>query len=871
MEKKLFIEINKKADFHSAVMTTFSFDFHHFESQVLKLLKKNGVTNVSLFADSNMLDECIGLATGHLKSLGTSYSINGVPSRGAFHSKLTLLASEKAVLLLQGSGNITSGGHGKNHELFNSFYATLDDQTQLPLILEAWEYIKFITAGVKGFSSDKLEWITTNCPLLQKKNNQKHLLHKIDDDFEASLLYNETSGIWQQLKANISAESVTKITVISPFYDENGSLLLKMSDYFNNCPIEVYLQEGKGIHPFKMEKRKNISFYDWDNTQRAKSTFKTYKRKLHAKIVLFETAVESYLLLGSANATTAAFGTDTSRGNNDEFSVLLKIRNRNIEEELEIIGTKTKIEPRERKTITEPEGTEVASVLSSPIIKIMGADREGKNITLHIQNYKAYKDVIAMIYDFWGAIIEQKTIKLSDDKIKIELSSGANNNSVAYITFFDTNNNCIANKQLINNVQQLWNTNPSPENRKIMRLTSLIENGQGNLFEIIDYFNTIHSNRNTESTTVTNASGTNYPKAEETTEAEVNYTYEEALSLNRNNSEHARILKQHHTIKIWDAIEKYLRELTREAEEENMDDEEQEETEATKSRERKDSNSTDKTEELNSVKVLEKRRNEICKFLFNYAIALLKAEEKENNTIGLIDLAMFLIVIKQLHEVTHRTFSLKIESEKPLENNFIYDVHGKVSNLDSFTGAVLNLIGLFSLVGLGSTFEIPEDEYTAKKLEHYKNISCITSLFSLAIVKCNYKNESRFNDWVDITALNVMKFLNVPTTNYQTVVDELIKTSNIKTINGDDLKHVINYWMDTFLSKKLPKNYIEVENVGFCLIKKHIPSYENPKFLRLVRPGFEYNEDNHDFIINTLFDLKTNDWFNSNPRKVDEL
>ena len=151
MERNLFLKKKKKADFHSAVMTTFSFDFHHFESQVLKQLKKNGVTNVSLFADSNMLDESIGLATGHLKSLGSNYSINSIPSRGAFHPKLTLLASDKEVLLLQGSGNITSGGHGKNHELFSFFYATDEDTTQLPLLIEAWDYIKSITTNVKGF------------------------------------------------------------------------------------------------------------------------------------------------------------------------------------------------------------------------------------------------------------------------------------------------------------------------------------------------------------------------------------------------------------------------------------------------------------------------------------------------------------------------------------------------------------------------------------------------------------------------------------------------------------------------------------------------------------------------------------------------
>ena len=32
MENKLFHEIPKGADFHSAIMTTYSFDFYHFES-----------------------------------------------------------------------------------------------------------------------------------------------------------------------------------------------------------------------------------------------------------------------------------------------------------------------------------------------------------------------------------------------------------------------------------------------------------------------------------------------------------------------------------------------------------------------------------------------------------------------------------------------------------------------------------------------------------------------------------------------------------------------------------------------------------------------------------------------------------------------
>ena len=141
IEKKLFQEVPKSADFHSVVMTTYSFDFYHFESQVLKTLKSKGITNVTIFADTNMLDQSIGFSTGHLKSLSTSYSINGIPSLGAFHPKITILAGENDLLLLQGSGNITNGGHGKNHETFNVFYANAEDKTQLPLIQEAWLYL----------------------------------------------------------------------------------------------------------------------------------------------------------------------------------------------------------------------------------------------------------------------------------------------------------------------------------------------------------------------------------------------------------------------------------------------------------------------------------------------------------------------------------------------------------------------------------------------------------------------------------------------------------------------------------------------------------------------------------------------------------
>ena len=127
-ERKLFQEVpGRRNDFHSAVLTSYSFNFHHFEYQVLRTLRQKWITNISVMVDQHMLDGSIGLASGNLKQLSQSYSVNGISSRGAFHPKMNFLIGDSKLLLFFGSGNITPGGHGKNHELFTSFYADSRD------------------------------------------------------------------------------------------------------------------------------------------------------------------------------------------------------------------------------------------------------------------------------------------------------------------------------------------------------------------------------------------------------------------------------------------------------------------------------------------------------------------------------------------------------------------------------------------------------------------------------------------------------------------------------------------------------------------------------------------------------------------------
>jgi hypothetical protein len=200
-EKQIYQEIpGGRNKFHSAILTSFSFNFHHFEYQVLKTLKHKWVTNVGVLVDSDMLDNTIGLSSGGLRQLTQSYSINGIKSKGAFHPKITFLIGDNELLMIMGSGNITAGGHGKNHETFTTFYADSLKSPFLPLLIESWRYIQHLAKEVDGYSKDRIfNIIPRNCELLKNPQLDPHIFHKVDDQTEIALVYNDTTSIMNQV------------------------------------------------------------------------------------------------------------------------------------------------------------------------------------------------------------------------------------------------------------------------------------------------------------------------------------------------------------------------------------------------------------------------------------------------------------------------------------------------------------------------------------------------------------------------------------------------------------------------------------------------------------------------------------------------
>src|SRR5688572_9164286 len=122
MKARIILKEIPGGKFDSAIFTSYSFNFYYFEQQVLPMLGSKGISYVSVLVDGAMLNTQLDLYCFLSEQRKRNYSIHGTQSNGSFHPKLVYLTGEGSILILIGSGNLTSAGHGKNLESWNAVY-----------------------------------------------------------------------------------------------------------------------------------------------------------------------------------------------------------------------------------------------------------------------------------------------------------------------------------------------------------------------------------------------------------------------------------------------------------------------------------------------------------------------------------------------------------------------------------------------------------------------------------------------------------------------------------------------------------------------------------------------------------------------------
>ena len=165
---------------------------------------------------------------------------------------------------------------------------------------------------------------------------------------------------------------------------------------------------------------------------------------------------------------------------------------------------------------------------------------------------------------------------------------------------------------------------------------------------------------------------------------------------------------------------------------------------------------------------------------------------------------------------------------------------------------MLNLLGAFVNLLCSSSFDSGHDEYTQKKLIHYKDLVRRTSLFSLAIIGEIYHDHENGSNWANLLAFNIIDKCGDLEIGFEKHLTEFLKNTSI---NIDQLRlfETIQNWQNQPISN----DYFKSRNLGICNIIKRIPSEGPLKFLKLSRPGFKYDENKKDFILTKLYNCTT--------------
>ncbi|APG59015.1 hypothetical protein [Christiangramia salexigens] len=309
--------------YHSCIITSYTFDILFFEQAVLPRLRRAGIRNINIFVDAKMFHKQLENFQGkEYLSQNRDYSITPVFLDGAFHSKSLLAVGNTKGLLAIGSGNITGSGLSNNEEIWSAFHYKNNENLTEGIFSKSIKYLDSLKKYSYAANLKKINWISENSTWYSHLlNRNSDTTNQLDGKSKISIYTtNADSSFFQEIITQVP-RNPKEIKILSPYYNKSGKLILKLLEYLTPDKIHCVVDPDYGNIPIELNGHPSIEFSEWSNL----SVDKKMKKSLHAKAYQFEYDDSSIFLLGSANATSEAFGTDKSPAKNAE--ILLKMEN----------------------------------------------------------------------------------------------------------------------------------------------------------------------------------------------------------------------------------------------------------------------------------------------------------------------------------------------------------------------------------------------------------------------------------------------------------------------------------------------------------------------------------------------------------------
>ncbi len=470
----------------SCIITCYTFDFTFFEERVMSILGSSNIKNVNIFLDGKYLDHYLESASGNEFKTHKTYSLNPIYSSGVFHPKIMLLTGPKHGLLIIGSGNVTTSGLSTNDEIWGAFHLNSEDSKNAPLFATVWRYLQQYTQKANGFNLHKINWVTKYAPwLVDIDSLATNGFIPIQKGTELKFIGNNSQvNHFQELIKSLPAKRVSKLTIISPYFDEKGKVLEQLHNSFKIEKITCITDAEFGLLPIKLNEKltKVIPFYDWKYC--IKSFDDCYNR-LHAKIFHFEyTDGWEYLLIGSANATINAFGSETSPAKNAEAGLLLRRKNQSTF--LNDLGIKLKKAGKiDLKSITRNKNNIGDSQFLQKVSKrIIYTEINGNKLTAKLLEALSEGCELNLLNNE-GEILETQSINITNQELIVVIKRPEE----AYKIYLSINNVRVSNYSLIHNIAYQSKCNPDPVNADLGHLIETFNNDpeQDKFIELLKY------------------------------------------------------------------------------------------------------------------------------------------------------------------------------------------------------------------------------------------------------------------------------------------------------------------------------------------------------------------------------------------------